>query len=925
MAVRRRQNWLSSQRVDTPHMRSIESAISNDFDELLKGFVTGESEEYVLRGFEIAMSGAIGAAASGLQLLVASGSIFHGTSRESGTFYAVPSSASAEILNPSINSKVKNAFTPNAVNYVGIEYERIVDDTTSDTVYIWNPTNKNEVSKNAPLAKMLRYTITITTSVWAANVLPIAKVTTDVAGNVVDVTDQRPMLFRLGTAGRANPNPAYVYPWTNHSEGRAENPATSTSSTTNPFRGGDKQIYNMKEWMDAVMSSFKELKGTTYWYSPNVGGSLVKMRQDLGNTVVTGRGNISHDKLVAGKINWSQDIFLKLVGSRINYKFLANASSSDIILADDQVAYVSLVRGQTIVPNLVFTNGSASVSSVGAVSWTGSLVAGDWVKLASDDDSKYYQIQSVDSLSQVTLTANYAGTSTGPTGSKALYAWGVYETNPAPSTNRHIKISARKDVPNTEDTFWFLMRSDNAGATPRIYVRFLGSELEQGEDREISDNTTEELLNYIGSTSEVDDFPEFSNKLGATVAEEVDVALPGAPSISTGQYWLLNSGGDNNKYYVWYNVNGGGGDPTPSGRLGIQVNISSLDSSGQVATATQLAIDSLADFDAVVASNVVTITNALPGATTDPVNVNVGGAFSITVVTQGSGVANHYISDGDNLTLAIKKLDNALFLAALNDINIYEEPLVVVSGAPADDNEITGPVLTGTTINMPLDSRDGNTIRTYVVGRGELELFLNGQKLDLNTSWFEVGAINTDSSQIQINIDLLVLDKLEFRIDPGKSLAGGGGGEANNGQNVGAGANVFKQKVGVNLQFRRLQAGAGVTITQNTDELVIASVPAAPLYNVVTVNGTNYAATVTNDAINVRNSGVNVQVTLPTAIGNSGKRIVIKKIDSGNTLSIASILNQNIDGVDATVTPFTIITLNESVAIYSDGSDWFIE
>lgn len=577
MSVRRRQNFLGGQRIDVPYLKSVESAVSNDFDELISGLVIGENKSYVVRGFEINMPGAIGSSANGLQLIVSDTSILHGASNESGTFYNIPSGTPAEILSSTTNDRVDGAFTPSTDNYVGIELAREVDDSTIDQSYFWNPTTNIEVTKTVPLAIILDYKIVISTSSFASNVLPIAIVQTDASNNVISITDRRPMLLRLGTAGDFDPNPFYEYPW---ADGRSENFYTSTSSATSPFQGGDKQIKNLKEFFDALMTEVKLLKGTPYWYSENP-GSISNLRADLANTTFTGKGNVVHGRidfqgqvagmttdvlirtvntgeinnitltangfdintLVAdynaanpenqiefvsgdgsqiptadivltskpGQVNWSQDIYLRFIGGRLNYKILSNDTSTEVSLADNQVAYINLVRDKNIIPPLTFTeNLSGKVVVTSNANWTDDVEPGDFIKDASKGSEFYYEIATKDSPSQVTLTVDYADIPDTPASFDAQYAWGTYETNPSPLTSRHIFIADREDVPFDEDVFWLFFRSDDGGGIPRVYARVLGgTELEQGEARTIADNTAQAVLDYIGSNSESDTTPTY--------------------------------------------------------------------------------------------------------------------------------------------------------------------------------------------------------------------------------------------------------------------------------------------------------------------------------------------------------------------------------------------------------------------------------
>lgn len=121
---------------------------------------------------------------------------------------------------------------------------------------------------------------------------------------------------------------------------------------------------------------------------------------------------------------------------------------------------------------------------------------------------------------------------------------------------------------------------------------------------------------------------------GATT-EQFTATCVGASDITTGQYFTINAGGDTTAFYVWYNKDAGGGDPAPGGKTAIEVAVTTGDSANTVASATQAAIDGNANFSATVSTNVVTVTCAASGTTTDAANVDVGGSFAITMVRQG--------------------------------------------------------------------------------------------------------------------------------------------------------------------------------------------------------------------------------------------------------------------------------------------------
>jgi hypothetical protein len=860
-------------------MRSVESAASNDFDQVIQAVLTGTGNGYIMRGFTISMAGAIGGAASGLQMTVDPGAILHVNSSQSGTFYLVPSGTAPQQLNSATNTIVDGAFAPSAVNYIGLEYERYIDDATSAQVYLWNPTTNNETTKNAPRATILRYRIKISTSIPASNVMPIAMVVTDAGNNVVLVDDCRPLFGRLGKGG-FNSDPFNEFSWT---QGRSENPSNSSSNSVDPFYGGDKAIGSLKEWMDAIMTSIKEVKGTTYWYSQSSSGSLESIREDLGNTVITGRGSITHAQETAGQINWDEDIEIRVIGSRLAYTLVANASSTDITLTDDKAAYITLVRGVTVTPNLVFTNSSPIITSVGNVAWTAPLQAGDWIKLGSDTDAGYYQIQSVDSLTQITLVEPYQGDSTGVTGAKAKYAFGKYSTSPTPNTSRHIYIADRKDVPKGEDVFWLFLRSDNGGSVARVYIRFLGTEISQGESEDISDNVPKNLLQYVGSPIESASKPQYVYALNTSAAAQVtQIRVGDAASVSSNQYFYIYSSGNNRKYYVWVNKDGSGTDPKPNVHsTGLEWPVTTGQSATDVATSLMNVLNGtyFGDFTATQVADILTVTNNSAGATAAPANFDLGAPFSLAVARNGVGIGNFAIQDGDNLTLAIKKLDDAIGeLNAALETPGYDETV-----------SITTDMTSGDTITLPNNSREGGQPVAYAVGSGKLQVFLNGQKLVVDVDYAEVGSTDAPSNVIETLIDLVDGDELEFTFGGGGAGAGGGGGE---------------------------QGPQGMPGPAGPPGPDAAGGPVS----ISTKNG-DYTVTNMDCFLRADCSSNDVTFTLPPASTVVGKIFYFKKIDStSNLMTIQAHGTEVIDGQNAQIST----TQYESFSIISTGTEWNI-
>lgn len=315
MAVQRRFNPYSGFRWDIPHLRSIESAVSADFDNMLRGLITGLNRPLLIRGFDINIPNAAINATS-LQITVADSALLHASATESGTILTVPAGTANETLDSS-NTRVIGAFQNGVPNYVSLDYRRVTDTSTIDSSAGWSAAQKLEFQRTAPLGRLLEYRFIISASGFSTN-LPLYIVGVSATGAVEYITKSTPNLFRLGSGG-ANPDPQYDFLWgslTNNQVGSSARrewinesaPATSNPVTVAPgddanaFSFGDFSIRSLKDWMDAVMTRFKEITGSAYWYldsqlldkPPNAFDTWF----DSVGSNMTGAGSISYNYIL---------------------------------------------------------------------------------------------------------------------------------------------------------------------------------------------------------------------------------------------------------------------------------------------------------------------------------------------------------------------------------------------------------------------------------------------------------------------------------------------------------------------------------------------------------------------------------------------------------------------------------------------------
>jgi hypothetical protein len=151
-------------------------------------------------------------------------------------------------------------------------------------------------------------------------------------------------------------------------------------------------------------------------------------------------------------------------------------------------------------------------------------------------------------------------------------------------------------------------------------------------------------------------------------------------------------------------------------------------------------------------------------------------------------------------------------------------------------------------------------------------------------------------------------------------------GEANTASNLGAGFGVFSTKSGVDLRFKSLTEGPGVTITDLGTELQVTADTGVLFEARQGINTSTHTLGSDESYIGVRNTSFSVTIdvsSVPGGTSGSGRRVTIKDESGGATINNINIVHaaRTFDGA---ASPLVINTNFGSVTIVFDGTNWFL-
>lgn len=261
-----------------------------------------------------------------------------------------------------------------------------------------------------------------------------------------------------------------------------------------------------------------------------------------------------------------------------------------------------------------------------------------------DGDSKF---SASVSNNEVTVTNASVGTRTNPIdGTPATGFTFDIITEGADATSIDGKYFVVTDIYGGI-AFWFDV--DDSGTSEPVH----------GQSRSVEVNSITSGMTDIQVATEIEKALTSASPYTTALQEISKVTTVADVSGSlNNRYFFLNAANDSTEYYVWYNVSGGGTDPSLAGKTGVEVAITTNDTANTVASLTRTEINNLADFSASVLSDEITITNVVGGKSTDTQDSDATATgFTFEIIQQGT-------------TFGVSRVDNTLTVTATDKSSI---------------------------------------------------------------------------------------------------------------------------------------------------------------------------------------------------------------------------------------------------------------
>jgi uncharacterized phage protein gp47/JayE len=175
--------------------------------------------------------------------------------------------------------------------------------------------------------------------------------------------------------------------------------------------------------------------------------------------------------------------------------------------------------------------------------------------------------------------------------------------------------------------------------------------------------------------------------------EITQITVPDSSQFTSGgvgKYFFINSAGNANQYYVWFNLNSSNSDPAIGGKTGLQVAIPLANTNFANAILLKNVLNGATGLSATVVDNLVTVTTIGFDAATDATNVNVPAPFLIQILQQGTRTALEALNS---------KAANQSNVSITNVLTVYRPQILFYeyeATVPGDIFTVTGNTLGST-------------------------------------------------------------------------------------------------------------------------------------------------------------------------------------------------------------------------------------